>query len=140
MAKMGLSVRDDPPRVINVAARQWGGTVDGFSLSIEQNAESLSVVLRNVGAAPRTLTIPGWLSFFKIDIDAPLTPFGRELLKPERQKEAINPTIKPGEVAETQIPIGSLFDLKQSAVYRTQVSCTLPESQMLLSNTISIVL
>jgi hypothetical protein len=138
LAKMGLTVRDDPPKVIDVGARVWGEVVDDFALSIEQIPDSLSVVLRNIGASPRTLAIPGWLAFFKIEIGAPLTPFGRELLKPERQTERINRTVGPGELVETQIPIGSLFVLKQAAAYRTQVSCTLPDGQALLSNTISI--
>jgi hypothetical protein len=135
MANLGLTVRDDPPRVIDVNARVWGEPVDGFVLSIEQITGTLSVVLRNVGPSPRTLDIPTWLSFFKIEIEAPLTPFARELSK--RQSQFINPTISPGELVETQIPLGSLFLLKPNERYRIQVSCILPEGQALHSNAIS---
>ena len=90
LAKMGIMVRDDPPKVIDVAARSWGDPVDGFVLSIEQIAHdenappTLSVVLRNVSPAAQTLAIPGWLHYYHFDMTAPLSPFGRELLKPER--------------------------------------------------------
>ncbi len=135
MANLGLTVRDDPPRVIDVDARAWGEPVDGFVVSIQRITGTLSVVLRNVGSSARTLNIPTWLSFFKIEIEAALTPFGRELSK--REPQFINPTIGPGELVETQIPLGSLFLLKPNERYRIQVSCTLPGGQTLHSNTIS---
>jgi len=136
MAKMGLSVRDDPPRVIDIAARQWGEVVDGFALSIEQipREATLSVVLRNVGTQPRTLVIPGWLGFFKVETEAQPTRFGLELMKPERQTERINSNIGPGGLAEAQIPVASLFALQPGNSYPVRVSCTLPGGKILLSN------
>jgi hypothetical protein len=145
LAKMGIMVRDDPPKVIDVAARTWGDAMDGFALSIEQIPHgdedappSLSVVLRNVGDAAQTLEIPGWLHFYHFDLTAPLSPFGRELLKPERSSERLTVTLQPGETVDTQVPIGSIFTMKQKGEYRTRVSCTLPGGGALLSNTIAI--
>jgi hypothetical protein len=123
-----------------VAVRAWGESVDGFALSIEQVPQeeagappSLSVVLRNVGGSARTLVAPGWLQFYRIDIDAALSPFGRELLKPERQTE-VTVTLEAGATVDTQVPIGALFDLGGKGEYRTRVSCTLPSGQTLTSN------
>ena len=134
LARMGLSVRDDPKRVIDPAARVWGDPVDGFALSIDPMPDGLSVVIRNIGTSPRTLVVPGWLSFFRIEMEAPLTPFGRELLKPERQTERVTVTLAPGELAETQIPLGALFALREKASYKVRVSCTLPDGNTAFSN------
>ncbi len=133
---MGLTVRDDPPRVIDPAARAWGAAADGFALSIDPTPDGLSIVLRNVGTAPRTLVVPGWLAFYRIEIDAPPTPFLRELLKPERRTERVTVTLAPGELTETQAPLGSLFALKENKEYRVRVSCTLPDDATVVSNTI----
>jgi hypothetical protein len=141
LAKMGITVRDDPPKVIDIAARTWGEPQGGFVLSIEQispdepdTPPSLSVVLRNVSSDTQTLTIPGWLHFYHFDMTAPLSPFGRELLKPERGAE-IRVVLKPGEPVDTQVPIGSIFSMKAKGEYRTRVSCTVPGGSTLLSNT-----
>ena len=135
---MGLTVRDDPKRVIDPAARGWGETVDGFALSIKATPEGLSVVLRNVGTESRTLVVPGWLAFYKIEIEAPPTPFGRELLKPERQTERIAATLAPGELTETQVPVTSLFAVRQGTGYRTRVRCATPGGETAYSNTITL--
>ena len=76
---MGLSVRDDPKRVVDPETRQWGSPVDGFALSIESVLlredrsvmSNLSVVLRNVSDATRSLAVPGWLFFFHVEMTAP---------------------------------------------------------------------
>ena len=138
LAKMGLTVRDDPKRVIDPAERAWVEAVDGFALSIRAMPEGLSVVLRNVGTAPRTLVVPGWLAFYKIEIEAPPTPFGRELMKPGRQTERITATLAPGELTETQVPVASLFAVQPEAAYRTRVSCVLPGGETAFSNTITL--
>ena len=141
---MGLMVRDDPPKVIDVAARTWGEPAEGFSLSIEQVPQddpsappSLSVVLRNLSSEAKTFTIPGWLHFYRYDVTAELSPFGRQLLKPERATERLSVTFKPGEPIDTHVPIGSIFNMRQKGDYRTRVSCTLPSGATVLSNTIS---
>ncbi len=137
LAKMGLTVRDDPPRVIDPAARVWGEPVDGFALSIAPESDAVSVVLRNVGTATRTFVVPGWLAFFRIDIDAPPTPFGRQIVNPERQTERITATLAPGELTETQVPVGSLFSLRPGNTYRIAISCTPPDCGTVYSNTLA---
>jgi hypothetical protein len=137
LAKMGLTVRDDPKRVIDPAERAWGEPAEGFALSIKAMPEGLSVVLRNVGTEPRTLVAPGWLAFYKIEIEAPPTPFGRALTKPGRQTERITATLAPGEMTETLVPVASLFAVQAEAGYRTRVSCVLPGGETAYSNTIT---
>lgn len=143
LANMGLMVRDDPPKVIDVAARVWGEPSADFALSIEPlpppepgTPLTLSVVLRNVGAAPQTLQLPGWLRFYRIEIDAELTPFGRRLLDPDRAPERVAITLKPGEPTETQVPAGALYSMKRGVPYRIRVSCTLPAGEIVVSNDI----
>ena len=34
MAKMGLSVKDDPRKTVNIAGRSWGESVSGVALSV----------------------------------------------------------------------------------------------------------
>ena len=34
LANMGLVLRDDPPKVIDMTGREWGEVVDGLALSI----------------------------------------------------------------------------------------------------------
>jgi hypothetical protein len=136
---MGLTVRDDPPKSVDVASRAWGEIVDGFALSIAQEPGlTLSVVIRNSDPAAKTLTIPGWLHFYRLDIDAPLTAFGKRLLSPERESSKITATLKSGEPVETQVPIGALFEFKPAGAYRAAVSCELPGGKTLTSNSITI--
>ena len=144
MAKMGLTMKDDPVRVIDPAARQWGEAADGFALSIEpvylredrSVVSNLSVVIRNRGSEARSLKIPGWLHFFQVEVGAPLTAFGRELLRPERRKAEMDAPLEPGALVETQIPIGSIFEMQPGTRYRAQVTCQLPGGATLRSNTI----
>jgi len=152
MAKMGLSVRDDPKRVVNPELRQWGQTVDGFALSVESVLlredrgvmSNLSVVLRNVGDETKSLTVPGWLFFFHVDLTGPdgqpvsMSPFGSELLKPSRKTERIAATLPPGGLTETQIPLGSIFGMRAPGDYRASAWCELPGGSILRSNSISI--
>lgn len=143
MAKMGLTMKDDPVRVVDPAARQWGESVDGFALSIEpvflredrSVVSNLSVVIRNVSSEAKSLTIPGWLHFFHVDVGAPLSAFGRELLKPERRKPALDVPLEPGALVEAQIPIGSIFETQRGTRYTARVSCELPGGATLRSNT-----
>ena len=78
LAGLGLIVRDDPPKVVDLTVRAWGAAVDGLALSIREvphedpDAQAtVSVVLRNVGPAPRSLTVPGWLFFYQFEITGP---------------------------------------------------------------------
>jgi hypothetical protein len=60
LANMGLVLRDDPPKVIDMAGRAWGEAVNGFALSIREIPKEdprqqavLSVVIRNAGTEPK---------------------------------------------------------------------------------------
>jgi hypothetical protein len=136
MAKMGLSVRDDPPKVVDLTIRSWGEPADGLVLSVYEipryDREALpriSVVIRNIGQERKTLTVPGWLFFYHFEVllpddsPAPLSPFGRELLKPARRTENLAVPLDPGEFQEAEIPIGSLFNLRARGRYVVSVGC-----------------
>jgi hypothetical protein len=152
MAKMGLSMRDDPKRVIDPGARQWGAPAEGLALSIESVLlredrsvmSNLSVVLRNVGTETKSLVVPGWLFFFQVELTGPdgnatpLSPFGNELLKPSRRTDSIAVTLAPGELTETQIPIGSIFEMRARGDYGVAAWCELPGGAVLHSNPIAI--
>lgn len=134
MAKMGLSVRDDPPRVVDLTGREWGETVEGLALSVaalpseDRSAQpSVSVVIRNLSAAARELQVPGWLHYYEFDVrladgtPLPMSPFGRELMK--RQADQQDVTLAPGGVNETQVPVGSIFGLRTGQSYRVKARC-----------------
>src|SRR5437879_3008384 len=120
MAKFGLVVRDDPPKVIDFANRQWGEPNGGWALSIEVlpgrdpgDPPVLSVVLRNVATFPQNLTVRGWLSFYSLEVsdvngaNVPMTGFARTALDPARQTERLEITLAPGAGNDTMIPLGS---------------------------------
>jgi hypothetical protein len=152
LARMGLSVRDDPKKVIDPETRQWGPTLDGFALSIESVLlredrtvmSNLSVVLRNVSDAAQSLVVPGWLFFFHVEMigpdgsRVPPSPFGGELLKLKRRTERIELTLAPGALTETQIPVGSIFEMAGRGEYRIEAWCELPDGARLHSNRISV--
>lgn len=149
---MGLSVRDDPKKVIDPATRQWGMPVNSFALSIEPVLlredrtvmSNLSVVLRNVGDTAQSLAVPGWLFYFHVEMtgpdrsQVPVSPFGGELLKPSRRTERIDLTLAPGALTETQIPVGSIFEMSAKGEYRIEAWCELPGGARLSSNRISV--
>lgn len=139
MAKLGLSVRDDPKKVVDVAGRSWGEPVNGLALSVlltpkqdEDELIAVSVAIHNRSPQTQRLTTRGWLNFFHVSVTGPdgaviaLTPYGRELMKPERQPAASEVTLAPGEAMEADIPIGALFDMRSqlsNGRYRVQATC-----------------
>ena len=150
-AKLGLTVRDDPPKTVNIAAREWGEPVGGFALSIQQirkedpeQLPAISAAIRNVSGEQRRFAIPGWLTFYSVEISGPQgervgpTAFGRELLRPERHHGRIVLDLAPGQAVETDVPIGSIFDMRATGEYRVRVSASLPEDGTALSNPIVI--
>jgi hypothetical protein len=145
MGRMGLTLRGDPPRKIDMTGREWGEQVNGIALSIREipredpeQLASVSAVLRNSGEKEIPLIVPGWLHFYKIDVAAPLTRYGSALLKPERQTERLEVKLGPGDATETDLPVGSLFTLSGGKGYKVRVSCQLPDGAMLNSNEITI--
>lgn len=151
MAKMGLSVRDDPPRVVDLSVHRFGEARGGLALSIRQIARedrdalaSVSVVLRNAGTVQKVFTIPGWLAFYRFEVRLPdgseagMTPFGRALADPARgRKESVNVTLAPGAMNETEVPLGSIFSLKAGVRYVVMAFCE-PGGEVLESNEIVI--
>jgi hypothetical protein len=152
MARMGLAMRDDPPKTIDVSARAWGPSRDGFALSLDtvplredaSVTSNLSVVLRNEGAVERKLSLPGWLFLYRVKItgpeggDVPLSAFGREMLNTERGKERFDRTFPPEGMMDAQIPLGSLFDMRVPGEYRVEVSCEVAGVGELRSNPVTI--
>jgi hypothetical protein len=146
LASMGLILRDDRPRVIDMTGRQWGQTVAGLALSILEATKEdpkqlpvLSVVIRNTGPDRKTLTVPGWLFFYRIETTAPPTAYGRELLKPERRDEKIDVALGPGDAKEADLPIGLLYEMRAPGTYHVRLSCQLPDGLTLHSNEIDLV-
>jgi hypothetical protein len=140
---MGLVLRDDPPKVIDMIGRQWGQPVNGLALSVREIPSEdprqqtvLSVVIRNEGPEPKTFIVPGWLFFYEVHVDAPLTAYGSQLLKPERKTERMDATLGPGQAKETDLPVGVLYDMRASGDYRIKVLCRLPDGAVLTSNEI----
>ena len=143
LAKMGLTLRADPPRKIHVEGREWGPEVDGILLSIREirtddpdQLRSISVIMKNAGSTRRDLTIPGWMHFYAVETPARLSAFGSQLLKPERRRENIEITMNPGDATETDVPVGSLYNMGARGDYPVQVSCTLPNGASVRSNRI----
>lgn len=150
LAKMGLTLRGDPPRKIDLTDRAWGLRVDGFVLSVREitskdpdQLAAVSVVMKNDGTERVPFTIPGWMFFYPVTITAPLTAYGRSMLRPEHlrpahSKQRIEIVLGPGDATETDIPVASIYELKRRAVYPLSVSCTLPGGAELRSNEIQL--
>ena len=148
LAKMGLAVRDDPPKVIDFAARQWGETGAGWALSVESipgrdpgHPPSLSVVIRNVSEVKQTLTVPGWLHFYQLEMrdakgsEIPMAPFGKTALNPARRTEKIEAELPPGGWTETLIPLGSFFNLRGQSGLSVTATAPVAGGVNLVSNT-----
>jgi hypothetical protein len=151
LANMGLVVRDDPPKVIDMTGREWGEAVDGCALSVREirkddpaQLATISVVMKNDGSATKTLTVPGWLYFYAIEVIGPdgtrvgLTPYGSQLLKPERKPPTMSVKLGPGDAIETDLPLATLYNMRQPGPYRVRVSCQLPDGAVLTSNEITV--
>ena len=143
LANMGLILRDDPPKVIDMTGREFGLAVDGLELSIREFPKQdsgeravLSVVIRNRESGKKTFTVPGWLFFYEVQIDAPLSGYGDQVLKPERRTERFDVTLAASEAKETDVPLGLLYDLRVGADYRVRVSARLADGAALTSNEI----
>jgi hypothetical protein len=145
MGRMGLALRGDPPRKIDMTGRHWGQPVNGIALSIREipredpaQLASISTVMKNGAEKKLPLAIPGWLHFYTIEVAAPLSPYGRALLRPERQTERLEITLGPGDATETDLPLGSLYEIRRPKEYKVRVSCRLPDDTVLHSNEIEI--
>lgn len=146
-ARLGLTVRDDAPKTVDIAGREWGEPAGGFALSIRQirkedpeQLPAVSAAVRNVSDERKRFEIPGWLVFYSVEITRPdgervgLTAFGRELLKPGRHQHRIVLDLAPGQAVETDIPIGSIYDMRAPGEYRVRVSAPFSEDDTAFSN------
>src|SRR5580658_3621367 len=103
LANMGLVLRDDPPRVIDMTGREWGEFVDGLALSVRElkredpgQVAGISVVMRNAGTEPKTLDVPPWIFYYEID-GLELTPYGRQSMNQDRKTKNTEVTLRPGD-------------------------------------------
>jgi hypothetical protein len=149
---MGLSVRDDPPKIIDPHARTWGELRSGYALSIEEEHNKyeegglpiLSVCIWNRDSNPRTLFVPGWIFYFRYHVrtvdgmNVPMSAFGGQLLRPERRTESLNVAVASGALVEARIPIGSIFGIQNSGRYLVRVSCEPEPGLVLDSNEITL--
>jgi len=144
-------VRDDEPKTVDVAGREWGEPAGGFAISIQQirkedpaQLPAISAAIRNVSGERKHFEIPGWLVFYTLEITGPdggrvgLTGFGRELLKPERHQGSIVVDLAPGQAVETDIPIGSIYDMRARGEYRIRAVAALPEGSVVVSRSTAI--
>jgi hypothetical protein len=151
MAKMGLGVKDDPKKVVDIAGRTWGEPAHDLALSVllkpkedPDELPAISVAIQNRNAVAQRLTTHGWLDFYRVSVTDPagaaaaMTPYGRELLKPERRQTLPDITLSPGEAIEADIPIGSIFQMRKRQQYAVQVSCEAPGGSRVTSNQISV--
>lgn len=148
LANMGLVIRDDPPKVIDMTGRAWGPPIDGIALSIRtmprdspHDPAVLSIVIRNNGTAEKRFTVPGWMFFYHAEVTrrnglpAPLTAYGKQVLKPERQSEKIEVRFSPGDAQETDLPVAALYEMREGGPFKVVVSCQWPDG-ILRSNEI----
>jgi len=137
---MGLVLRDDPPKVIDLTGREWGEPAGGLALSIRElkredpkEVAGISVVMRNQGTDARTLSVPPLIFFYKFE-GQELTPYGRQLMNPDHKQRLVEVKLGPGEAIETDLPIAKIYNLRD----KLRVSCQLPDDTVLSSNEITI--
>ncbi len=154
LANLGLVLRDDPPKVVDLTGREFGAVTNGFALSIREiprrDAEQqvlLSVVIKNEGPEQKTFVIPGWLLFYQIEVAGqdssgkdgsvvPLTSYGNQFLKAKQASERMEISLKPNEARETDLPLAALYAMRSGGVYRVRVSCRPADGVLLTSNEI----
>ena len=56
-------------------------------------------------------------------VPAALKPFGRALAQSNRHKESLKASLPPGGLNETEVPLGSLFDLKAGRRFTVRAFC-----------------
>jgi hypothetical protein len=147
---MGLTVRDDPKKVVDVAGRKWGEVVEDLALSVLLSARkhddepaSVAVAIHNRSPYVQRLATRGWLQYFRVRVvnaegaRVAMTPYGRELMKPERLPPLSEVVLAPGEALEADIPIGLLFGMERGE-FRVQASCEAPGGGTVVSNEIRV--
>ncbi|HTA46004.1 MAG TPA: hypothetical protein VK789_26350 [Bryobacteraceae bacterium] len=151
LANLGLVLRDDPPKVVDLTGREWGATVNGLALSIRQVPKHdpeeqavLSVVIRNAGRDRKTFIVPGWLFFYEVEITAQngagvsRTFYGDKLLTTERKTERLEVSLDAGEARDTDVPLGALYAMRRGDSYRVRVLSKLDDRTEVTSNEIAV--
>lgn len=130
LANMGVFIRLNDPRhdPVTEVGRSWGEPRDGLAISLQAvNADTLSVLLKNLGTEARVLRIPAWLNFYSVaaldgnGVAAQLKPYGRSVLHDPINTALVDRTLPAGKSASTEIPLAALFDL-HAGPYRISVS------------------
>ncbi len=141
---MGLVLRDDPPKVIDMTGREWGETASGLQLSVRElkreeahQIAGISVVMRNTKSQGRVLNIPPWILFYQVE-GLGLSLYGHQAVRSGRTAKNIDVTLAPGGAVETEIPLATLYDVTKGGDYRIHVSSRLPDGTALRSNEITI--
>jgi hypothetical protein len=144
LANMGLVLRDDPPKVIDMTGREWGAAVAELALSIRElkredprQVAGISVVMKNEGTRPRAFNVPPWIFFYEIE-GLELTPYGRQLMSPDRKGRNVEISLGPGDAIETDLPVATIYNLRAPGDYKVRVTCRLPDQTVLRSNEIPI--
>ena len=144
MANLGLVIRDDPPKVIDMTGRVWGEPVDGLVLSIrelpreeERQVAGISVVMKNEGSEAKTMRVPQGIFFYKVE-GLELSPYGRQFMNSQQKNKTLEVKLGAGEATDTDLPLDTLYSLRAAGNYKVRVSCELPGGALLLSNEITI--
>ena len=142
LANMGLVIRDDPPKVIDLTGREWGEAVDGLALSIrelkredERQVAGISVVMKNSGAQAKTMSAPPWVFFYNVE-GLELSPYGRQFMSAGPKVKNVEVTLGTGDAIETDLPVGTIYNMRAAGSYRVRVSCEVPAGSVLRSNEI----
>jgi hypothetical protein len=144
LAKMGLVIRDDPPKVIDMTGREWGEAAEGLALSIRElkredpgQVAGISIVMKNGGTNPKTFQVPPWIFSYKVD-GVDLSPYGRQLMSSDQKVKNIEVSLGPGDAIESDLPVATLYNMRAAGSYKIGVSCRLPDETILRSNEIVI--
>jgi len=139
LANMGLVLRDDPPKIIDMTDRIWGDAVDGLALSIrelprddEGRVTGISVVIRNAGPEPRTLDGP-LASRYQVE-GASLSAYGRKVADSSPPARPAPVTLGPSGANEAELPIATTHEIRSRGDYRLSVSLSVSDRAMLRSN------
>jgi hypothetical protein len=144
MANLGLVIRDDPPKVIDMTNRVWGEPVEDLVLSIrelpreeERQVAGISVVMKNESAESKTMRVAEGIFFYRVEGLAP-SPYGRQFMNSPQKDKTIEINLGPGEATETDLPLATIYNLKAAGNYTVRVACELPGGALLQSNQITI--
>jgi hypothetical protein len=126
LANMGIWIRlndkrTEPP---SEQGRAWGRETGGFALSIARKGEGLSVLIKNTTDSEKRATVSQWLHYLKVEIDAPLSPYGKQLL--QNEPHGATRVFPANAYLATEIPVAALYTLKPSVPYRITVTCPVP--------------